>query len=66
MLTSTYTLDNHTQHDGRIYVFERHVDENGNVYAWDYLAAVGTDYNAVLAEHASILEAQLAAAATEE
>ena len=60
IVSSSYTLDNHTQHDGRIYVYERHVDNAGVVWPWDYLAAVGTNYDAVLAEHAAIIDAQLA------
>lgn len=59
IVSSSYQLDNHTQHDGRIYVYETHIDDNGNTYPWDYLAPLHTDYNKVLSEHADILNNQL-------
>ena len=60
MFTSTYTLDAHEQIDGRRYVRERHVEADGTEHVFDYLAAVGTDYDAVLAEHAAQLAQSLA------
>lgn len=60
IVTSSYRLDTHTQIDGRIYVFETFVDNLGNVYENFYLAAVGADYDAILAVHTAELNEQLA------
>jgi hypothetical protein len=59
MQSSTYTVE-HTQKDGRAYVFERHVDAAGIVREFAYLAAAGANYAANLATHAAMLDAMLA------
>lgn len=57
---STYVVEAHAQIDGRRYVRETHTDGTGTQHVVDYLAAVGTDYAAVLVVHAQQLEQQLA------
>lgn len=48
-----------TQADGRTDVTEAHTDQNGVEYQVNYLAAVGLDLNAVLAERAARLGADI-------
>lgn len=60
IVSASYTLDNHTQVDGRRYVYETFVDDEGYSYPWTYLAAVNTDYDAVLAQHQVQMDEQLA------
>ena len=65
MQSSTYTLDNHTQSDGRVYVTERHTDDAGVVHEVMYLAPAGwtaTEYNATMTARATQIDAQLAEA----
>ena len=60
MQSSTYTVESHTQRDGRSYVHEVHTDIAGLTYTIDYLAPAGADYAANLATHAALLDTQLA------
>jgi len=48
IVQSTYTVGP-AQVDGRRYVEERHTDSTGYVHVVGYLAAIGTDYAAVMA-----------------
>lgn len=61
IVSSTYDLG-HPQIDDRRYVTEQHTDHLGAVHVREYLAAVGTDYAAVLATSATQLEIDLAEA----
>lgn len=61
IVSSTHTVG-HAQIDGRRYLTERHTDHLGEVHQVEYLAAVGTDYNAVMAARAVQIEQQLAEA----
>ena len=58
--SSTYTLDDHTQADGRTFIYESHAGSDGVVYPVSYLAAVGTNYTAVMNARAVQLSEQLA------
>ena len=60
MLTSSYHVDHHAQRDGRRYVRERHVEGDGTVHEYLYLAADGTDYQAILDARAASILAMLA------
>jgi hypothetical protein len=51
VLLSSFTVGV-TQRDGRSYVNEDHVDQFGVHWPYEYLAAVGADYAALLALHA--------------
>lgn len=51
-LTSSFTLGVFQQ-DGRRYVTEAHVDQFGVHWPYEYLAAIGADYAALLATHAA-------------
>lgn len=48
-----------TQADGRAYVRERHTDSHGIAHEVEYLAAPGTDHEAVMAARAPQIEADL-------
>ena len=48
------------QPDGRKYVAEAHTDHLGTVRNVEYLAAVGADYDAILAARATYIESYLA------
>jgi len=56
----------HSQKDGRRYVLEIHTDAQGEFSRLEYLAAVGTDYNAVAAAREPVLIASLAEAEARE
>jgi hypothetical protein len=61
MQSSTYTLDNHRQVDGRIYVRETHVDDAGETHHVDYLAPSGwtaTDYAETMTARAVQIDAE--------
>ena len=57
-MISTYTVG-HPQIDGRRYVKETHTDDVGVVHEVEYLAAIGTDYQAVMDARAVVLAVQL-------
>lgn len=57
---STYTLDAHTQVDGRRYVRETHVDSAGGEHVIEYLAEAGADYTAIMNARAVQLAESLA------
>lgn len=62
---STYTLDNHRQVDGRIYVTERHTDDAGGVHDVTYLAPAAwgaAEYTATMTARAAQIAAELAEA----
>lgn len=61
IVTSTYAVG-HAQPDGRKYVVESHTDDVGQAYRVEYLAAVGTDYGAVMTARAAQINDQLAEA----
>ena len=63
MQSSTYTLDSHTQADGRRYVRESFVDATGRTHESEYLAPVGwtaTEYQAHLNTRSAQLDEMLA------
>lgn len=59
-IASSTHVEAHAQADGRRYVTETHTDHLGEVYSFEYLAAVGADYVAIRTARAAALEAQLA------
>ena len=59
IVSSTYTVG-HAQADGRRYVREQHTDSEGIVHSVEYLAALGTDYQAVADARAVSIAASLA------
>lgn len=65
IVSSTYTLDDHAQADGRKYVTEMHTDSVGTVHTERYLAAVGADYQAIANARAAVIAAALADAEAE-
>lgn len=60
IVSSTFILDAHTQADGRKYVQEVHTDSTGAVHTFNYLAAVGENYTAIMTARAAQLEIDLA------
>lgn len=63
IVSSTYTIDAHTQRDGSRYVVERHTDDAGRVYqAGPYLVADESLVAARLAARAAEISDQLAEA----
>lgn len=63
MQTSVYTLDNHRQTDGRIYVRETHTDEAGEIHTIEYLAPADwgdAEYTATMTARAAQIDAELA------
>lgn len=60
IVSSTYQLDTHAQIDGRRYVREFHTDSEGVEHRVEYLADVGTDYQAVANARASAIAESLA------
>lgn len=59
IVNSSYIVENHTQIDGRRYVYETFFDAEGNIYNQTYLADVNANYDEILAEHTSQLSAKL-------
>lgn len=59
IVSSTYTVE-HTQRDGTRWVREIHVDHLGEQHVWDYRSLPGADRDAILAEHAALLDQRLA------
>ena len=62
MQTSTYLVDNHTQADGRVFVYETFVDDAGKTHQFTYRAPAGwsaTEYNAHLAMRAGRIQENL-------
>lgn len=53
IIASTLTTDDHAQADGSVWVYERHVDHTGKAHAVSYLAPVGFDTGATLAQRAA-------------
>ena len=62
ILSSTFIYAN-VQDDGRTVVKECHTDDLGNEYYVDYVAEVGYDINARLAQDAADIQAQIDEAA---
>lgn len=63
IVSSTHTIDAHTQQGGGRYVIERHTDDAGQVYqVGPYLAPEGFDVAARLASRATQISDQLAEA----
>ena len=63
IVSSTHTIDAHTQQGGGRYVIERHTDQDGQVYqVGPYLAPAGFDVDARLAARATQISDQLAEA----
>lgn len=60
IVSASYELENHTQVDGRRYVYETFIDNEGAVYYRSYLAEPNADYDAILIEHTAELDQQLA------
>lgn len=52
--------------DGKYYVVETHVDQEGVVYRRDYMAVPGTDYQALLDAHAVRISQRLVDAEIEQ
>lgn len=65
IVLSTYSVG-HAQRDGRRYVIEWHTDSAGEVHRAEYLADVGTGYDAVMQARAIAISEQLAAQEAEE
>lgn len=66
VVSSSYTLDPHTQVDGRRYVTETHTLNAGGPVVVTYLAAVGEDYAAVMTARVAQINDMLAAQEAEE
>ena len=66
IVSSTYTLDNHTQIDGRRYVTELHTDHIGVAHLVEYLAPIGADYQSIANARADSIALALAEAEAEE
>lgn len=62
IVSSTYTVDDHAQADGRRYVVESHTDSAGGVHRVQYLAVAGADYQAIANARAVVIADQLAEA----
>jgi hypothetical protein len=63
IVSSTHTIDAHTQQGGGRYVIERHTDDAGRVYqVGPWLAPVGFDVQARVTSRAAEINAQLAEA----
>jgi len=63
IVSSTHTIDAHTQQGGGRYVIERHTDQDGKVcQVGPYLAPEGFDTAARLASRATQISDQLAEA----
>lgn len=58
-MNSSVFSSGHAQRDGRRYVTETHTDDAGGVHRVEYLAAVGTDYTAVMQARAAQIDAAL-------
>lgn len=61
--SSALSLDDHAQTDGRLYVTETHVFDDGSVQVFQYLADPKADWQATMTAHAAQLEASVALAA---
>lgn len=61
-VVSSVALPGSPQPDGRFWVTEVHTLSDGSVRTYTALDDAGTDYNAVMAERAAALNAELAAA----
>jgi hypothetical protein len=59
IITSTYTLDDQPQADGRCYVHEIHTDHRGRIYTAEYLAPAEWDYEHTLATRAANIGAEI-------
>jgi len=60
--TTEVRRDEHDQIDGRFYVYEKHVHEDGHEDVLMYLAEPGTDYEAVADSRATAMKEQELAA----
>lgn len=60
IVSSTFTTDAQTQRDGRRYARETHTDNVGLQHVVNYLAAIGTDFAAVMNARAPVIAQQLA------
>ena len=58
-IVSSQIVSRSVQVDGRVYTLERHIDDSGNVYDFNYLGPADTDVNAIMAHRATDLAAQL-------
>ena len=65
IVSSTYAVDEYAQADGRKYVMEAHTDSTGAVHRAQYLAAAGSDYQAIASARAVVIADALAAAEAE-
>ncbi len=61
-ISSTFAFDGPVQKDGRRFVRETHIDNLGIIHVVEYLAATGTDYQAVLTARSPQIEEQLESA----
>jgi hypothetical protein len=61
IVSSTYALDAAPQVDGRTYCTETHTDNVGIKHIVTYLAAIGTNYSAVMTARATQIAADLVA-----
>jgi hypothetical protein len=59
IVSSTFAVGP-AQRDGRAYVTETHTDNIGIAHVVNYLAAVGTDYAAVMSARAPLIAVQIA------
>lgn len=59
IVSSTYKIG-HNQIDGRHYVSEVHIDQDGVEYPLEYLAEDNADFEAILAAHAASIAQSLA------
>ena len=53
IISSTYTIDDHAQADGRRWVREQHTDHTGQTYTAEYLAPEDWDYETTLQARAT-------------
>jgi len=59
IVSSVLDADEHAQADGRTWVRETHTDHLGLEYVYSYLAAAGTDTNAVMAARVATIDGYL-------
>ena len=66
IVNSTFSLDNHDQVDGRVYVTEIHTDSDGVQHIVEYLADQGMDHSAICTARATQINEILANAEANE
>ena len=66
IVNSAFSLDNHDQVDGRVYVTETHTDSEGVQHIVEYLAEQSMDHSAICTARATQINEMLANAEADE